>query len=203
MARISERLTTLKVARARKPGLHADGDGLYLQIASANSRSWVLRYTCNGRTREMGLGSLKAVGLAAARAKASQCRAQLADGIDPIAARDAERARLAIENARTITFDQCAEAFIRTHASTWRNPKHHSQWKNTLATYVSPVFGSLPVQAVDVGLVMKVLEPIWTAKPDTASRIRGRIESVLNWAKARGYRRGGDCSVRDHHGAAR
>ena len=118
----------------------------------------------------MGLGSLKAVGLAAARAKASQCRAQLADGIDPIAARDAERARLAIENARTITFDQCAEAFIRTHASTWRNPKHHSQWKNTLATYVSPVFGSLPVQAVDVGLVMKVLEPIWTAKPDTAAR---------------------------------
>jgi hypothetical protein len=146
----------------RKPGLHADGDGLYLQIANSNSRSWIFRYALNGRTREMGLGSLKAVSLAAARAKASQCRAQLADGIDPIAARDAERARLAIENARTITFDQCAEAFIRTHASTWRNPKHHARWKNTLVTYVSPVFGSLPVQAVDVGLVMKVLEPIWT-----------------------------------------
>jgi len=180
----------MKVTRARKPGLLADGDGLYLQISNAKSRSWIFRYAHNGRPREMGLGSLKAVGLAAARAKAKQCRAQLADGIDPIVARDAERLRLAVENARTITFDQCAEAFIRAHASTWRNPKHHAQWKNTLATYVSPVFGSLPVQAVDVGLVMKVLEPIWTAKPDTASRIRGRIESVLNWAKARGYRRG-------------
>jgi integrase len=190
MARVSGRLTTLKVAHMRKPGLHADGDGLYLQIANSNSRSWIFRYACNGRTREMGLGSLKAVGLAAARAKAVQCRAQIADGIDPIAARDAERARRALEDARAITFDQCAEAFITTHASAWRNTKHLQQWKNTIATYVSPMFGSLPVHAVDVTLVMKALEPIWTEKPDTASRIRGRIESVLNWAKARGYRTG-------------
>ena len=123
----------MKVTRAREPGLLADGDGLYLQISSAESRSWIFRYAHNGRTREMRLGSLKAVGLAAARAKAQQCREQLADGIDPIVARDAERLRLAVENARTITFDQCAEAFIRAHASTWRNSKHHAQWTNTLA----------------------------------------------------------------------
>lgn len=138
----------------------------------------------------MGLGPLKGVGLAAARQKARNCRSQLADGVDPLAARQAERARHATVDAKAITFDQCAEAFIKTHGHTWKNVKHHEQWENTLATYVSPVFGSLPVQSIDVGLVMKALEPIWTTKPETAARIRGRIESVLNWAKARGYRSG-------------
>ncbi len=190
MARTSERLSALKILRARKPGLLADGDGLYLQITNANAKSWIFRYTRNGKTREMGLGSLKAIGLAKARAKAREWRATLADGIDPLAARAADQARRAIDDARTITFDECAAAYIKTHASSWRNVKHHAQWEATLATYVSPVFGSLPVQAVDVGLVMKALEPIWTTKSETASRIRGRIELVLNWAKARGYRTG-------------
>jgi hypothetical protein len=138
----------------------------------------------------MGLGPLKGVSLAAAREKSRGCRAQLADGVDPLTARQAEQARHAIDDAKTITFDQCGEAFIKAHGDSWKNAKHHEQWRNTLETYVSPVFGSLPVQNVDVGLVMKVLEPIWTAKPETAARIRGRIESVLNWAKARGYRSG-------------
>ena len=153
-------------------------------------RSWIFRYSRSGKSREMGLGSLKAVGLAAARLKAAECRAQLADGIDPCAARDAERAQQAIQDARAITFDQCADAFITSHSSAWKNSKHVAQWKATLRTYVSPVFGPLSVQAVDVALVMKVLEPIWATKPETAARIRGRIESVLNWAKARGYRTG-------------
>jgi hypothetical protein len=95
-----------------------------------------------------------------------------------------------MEDARAITFDRCAEAFIAAHSAAWKNQKHVAQWKATLRTYASPVFGSLPVQAVDVTLVMKVLEPIWATKPETATRIRGRIESVLNWAKARGYRTG-------------
>jgi hypothetical protein len=138
----------------------------------------------------MGLGSLNAVSLADARLKAAACRGLLADGIDPIAARDAERAQRALEDARAITFDQCAEAFITAHSAAWKNQKHVAQWKATLRTYASPIFGSLPVQAVDVALVMKVLEPIWTTKPETAGRVRGRIESVLNWAKARGYRTG-------------
>jgi len=190
MARTIGRLTALKITHARKPGMLADGDGLYLQVSSATSKSWIFRYGYNGKQREMGLGPVNGVSLAVAREKARHCRAQLSDGIDPLAARQVERARADTDNAKTITFDQCAEAFIKAHGDTWKNAKHREQWENTLATYVSPVFGSLPVQAVDVGLVMKALEPIWTVKPETAARIRGRIESVLNWAKARGYRSG-------------
>ena len=190
MATLGGRLSSLKVTRAREPGMFADGDGLYLQVTRANARSWIFRYFRNGKSHEMGLGSLKAVGLAAARLKATECRGLLADGIDPISARDAERAQRAVEDARAITFDHCADAFIKAHASGWKNQKHIAQWKATLRTYASPVFGSLPVQAVDVALVMKVLEPIWTTKPETAGRVRGRIELVLNWAKARGYRTG-------------
>jgi integrase len=190
MAKTSRRLTMLAVQHAKKPGMLADGDGLYLQVSSVGARSWIFRFSFEGKSREMGLGSLKAVGLAAAREKAAQCRALIAGGIDPITARKSERAERAVAGARAITFDQCAEAYIKAHGAAWRNPKHHAQWTATLATYVSPVFGKLPVQAVDVTLVMKALEPIWTTKPETAARIRGRIESVLSWAKARGYRSG-------------
>jgi integrase len=190
MVRLGGHLSSLKVTHAREPGMLADGDGLYLQVTRGNARSWIFRYSRNGKSHEMGLGSLKAVGLAAARLKAAECRGLLAEGIDPISARDAERAQQAVEDARAITFDHCADAFIKAHASAWKNQKHIAQWTATIRTYVSPVFGSLPVQAVDVALVMKVLEPIWTTKPETAGRIRGRIESVLNWAKARGYRTG-------------
>lgn len=190
MVRLSGRLSTLKLTHAREPGMLADGDGLYLQVSRSNARSWIFRYSRNGKSREMGLGSLKAVGLAAARLKAAECRGLLAEGIDPIAARDDERAQRAVEDARAITFDHCADAFIKAHSSAWKNQKHVAQWTATIRTYVSPVCGSQPVQAVDVALVMKVLEPIWTTKPETAARIRGRIESVLNWAKARGYRTG-------------
>ena len=190
MSALGGRLSSLTVKHARKPGMLADGNGLYLQVTRANARSWIFRYYRNGKSREMGLGSLNAVSLANARLKAAACRGLLADGIDPIAARDDERTQRALEDARAITFDQCAEAFITAQSAAWKNQKHVAQWKATLRTYVSPVCGSLPVQVVDVALVMKVLEPIWTTKPETAARIRGRIESVLNWAKARGYRTG-------------
>jgi integrase len=190
MAVLGNRLSALKVARAREPGLLADGNGLYLQVTSANARSWIFRYHRNGRSREMGLGSLNAVSLAAARLKAAECRAMLADDIDPISARKAERGHRALEDAHGMTFDQCAEGYIKAHSSAWKNQKHIGQWKATLGTYVSPVFGALPVRAVDVGLIMKVLEPIWTVKPETAARIRGRIETVLNWARVRGFRTG-------------
>ena len=190
MGALGGRLSSLTVKHARKAGMLADGNGLYLQVTRANARSWIFRYYRNGKSREMGLGSLNAVSLAGARLKAAACRGLLADGTDPIAARDAERAQRALEDARAITFDQCAEAFITAHSAAWKNQKHVAQWKATLRTYVSPVCGSLPVQVVDVALVMKVLEPIWTTKPETAARLRGRIESILNWAKARGYRTG-------------
>jgi integrase len=112
------------------------------------------------------------------------------DRIDPIEVRREQRDQKRLEAAKSMTFDGCAAAYIDAHKPGWRNAKHVDQWCNTLATYVGPVFGSLPVQAVDVGLVMKVLEPIWTTKPETASRLRGRIEAVLDWATVRGYRKG-------------
>jgi integrase len=142
----------------------------------------------------MGLGPLHIVGLAEAREKAREARRLRHEGIDPIEARvDARKTRQAekqLAAATAMTFKGCAELYIEAHAPGWKNPKHAKQWPSTLETYVYPVFGALPVQAVDVGLVMKVLGPIWQNKPETASRVRGRIESVLDWATARGYRKG-------------
>ena len=191
MSALGGRLSSLTVKHARKPGMLADGNGLYLQVTRANARSWIFRYYRNGKSREMGSGILE-------RRRSCQCAFE-SGGLQRAARRTVSiplphatpSARSeAVEDARAITFDQCAEAFITAHSAAWKNQKHVAQWKATLRTYVSPVFGSLPVQVVDVALIMKVLEPIWTTKPETAARIRGRIESVLNWAKARGYRAG-------------
>src|SRR5262249_11336079 len=112
------------------------------------------------------------------------------EGIDPIEARRAERARQRLDAAKAVTFKQCAEGYINAHRAGWRNGKHAAQWSATLATYAHPVIGALPVQAVDTALVLKVLEPIWSMKPETASRLRGRLESILDYAKVRGYRDG-------------
>jgi len=136
----------------------------------------------------MGLGPLHTVSLAEARNDALQCRKLLRDGIDPIEAQKAKRARSLIEIATAMSFKECAEAYMSAHSAGWRNVKHIAQWRNTLSTYVYPVFGELPVQAVDTGLVMQVIEPIWATKTETASRVRGRIEAILDWASARKYR---------------
>jgi integrase len=138
----------------------------------------------------MGLGSLMTVSLAEARDAALTCRKQRLAGIDPIEARNAERAAKAASTARTVTFDQCAEGYIEAHRAGWRSSKHASQWPSTLGKYASPVFGKLPVDQVDTALVMRVLEPIWSKMPETANRLRGRIERILDWATARRYRSG-------------
>jgi integrase len=190
MPRAVEKLSVLAVAKLRQPGMYADGGGLYLQVTGADAKSWIFRFRQRGRAREMGLGSLQTVSLAAAREAAAACRRQLAAAVDPIEARHAQRAAAALEAARAVTFRQAAEAYIASHRSGWRNEKHAGQWESTLKTYVYPVFGSLPVQEVDVGLVMKSVEPIWKTKTETASRVRGRIESILDWAKSRGHRTG-------------
>jgi integrase len=144
----------------------------------------------NGRAREMGLGAEHTVTLAEVRAKATDCRKLLLAKVDPIEARDAAAASSALDAARSITFTECATAYIKAHRAGWKNAKHAEQWTNTLETYCGRVFGALPVQGVDTGLVLKALEPIWTEKPETATRVRGRIESVLDWATSRGYRAG-------------
>ncbi len=133
----------------------------------------------------MGLGPFHTITLADARIAATDCRKLLLRQIDPIEARDADKTRKALQDARSITFAECAAAYIRAHRSDWKNAKHADQWTNMIETYCGPIIGALPVQDVDTGLVVKVLEPIWTAKPETASRLRGRIESVLDWASER------------------
>jgi integrase len=183
-------LTARQVETRRVAGLVADGGGLYLQVTDSGSKSWVYRYQVAGKRRDMGLGPLSLYSLAEARRIAVDARRLVAQGIDPIEQRRSDRAAKAIADAKAMTFKACAEAYIASHQAGWRNPKHAAQWPSTLETYAYPAMGELPVAAVDVGLVMKAVEPIWTAKPETASRVRGRIEAVLDWATARGYRQG-------------
>ena len=178
------------MANAKTPGLYGDGGGLYLQVSTTGTKSWLFRYKVASRSRYMGLGSLTTVSLAKARELASECRRLRLQHIDPIDHRNGVRAAARLDAAKAMTFDECRDAYIAAHKAGWRNAKHQAQWSNTLNTYVTPVFGKLPVQTIDVALVMKVLEPIWSTKPETASRLRGRIERVLDWAKARGYRSG-------------
>lgn len=190
LARGMGRLSAVAVPKLRDPGLYPDGGGLYLQVTKGGARTWVYRFMLHGRAREMGLGPLHIVPLAEAREKARGARKLRHEGIDPIEARKAKQAEDRLAAATAMTFKECAERYIEAHKAGWKNPKHAKQWPSTLETYVYPVFGDLPVQAVDVGLVMKVLEPTWRAKPETAGRVRGRIESILDWAAARGYRKG-------------
>ena len=189
MMRAMGRLTALKVERAKQPGMYADGGGLYLQVTEGGA-SWIYRYMLNKRAREMGLGPLALFGLSEARAKALDARRLRHEGIDPIETRKATRARERLDAAKSVTFEECAETYIKAHRMGWRNGKHAAQWAATLATYAGPVIGALPVQAVDTSLVLKVVEPIWTTKPETAGRVRGRVEAILDWAKVRGFRTG-------------
>ena len=190
MARPIHRLSARAVTSAKERGLHTDGGGLFLQVARNGSRSWLFRFTLRGKTRHMGLGPIDLVSLAEARAAAFECRRLCLDGNDPIEQRKARRAEERLSAAQAITFDECAAGFIAAQSAAWRNGKHRAQWSATLKTYVTPVFGSVSVQKVDTALVMRVLEPIWTTKAETASRLRGRIELILNWATARGFRQG-------------
>jgi integrase len=190
MARIVGKLSALKVARDLSPGMFADGAGLYLQVSGSGSKSWIYRFWLNGKAREMGLGSLSEVSLSDARVKAGECRRLRQEGVDPIEARKICRAQAALEAAKTITFKAAAANYIASHRAGWRNAKHAAQWESTLTTYAEPVIGALSIQAIDTALVLKVLEPIWKTKPETASRVRGRIEVILDWARVRGLRQG-------------
>jgi integrase len=188
--RLRKPISAATVAKLKKPGHYAVGDGCYLQIAAGGTRSWVLRYTLNGRARYMGLGSANLISLAGARAKARDARRLLLDKIDPIETRRAQHRERLLETARGKTFRECAESYIASHEAGWRDPRSHKQWVRSLVSYVYPRLGDLPVAAIDTALVLAALEPIWKTKPETASRVRGRIESILDWAKARGYRDG-------------
>jgi integrase len=190
MARTVGKLTPARVKTASAPGLYGDGGGLYLNVGPTGGKSWLFRFMLNGKAREMGLGPLHTIGLAEARERATAARKLRLDGIDPLDAKKAEKARRAAEIAAAVTFKQAAENYIKAHRAAWRNAKHAWQWTATLDTHVYPVIGTLTIAAVNTGHVTKILEPIWSTKAETAARVRGRIEAVLDYAKARGWRQG-------------
>lgn len=190
MTKTVEKLTAIAVSKMIKPGYYGDGAGLWLQVSKSGTKSWIFRFTFGGKQREMGLGALHTVNLSEARGKAKQCRMVLLEGQDPLEARNAARLSDALERAKMITFDQCATAYIAAHRGSWKNVKHASQWENTLATYAGPIIGALPVAIVDTSLIVKVLSPIWQSKTETATRLRGRIESILDWATVSKFRVG-------------
>jgi integrase len=175
---------------AKVPGMHPDGDGLYLAVTPAGVASWIYRYMLGRKERSMGLGPLRHVGLAEARRLADDARRLKREGVDPIEQRRARQRDETLAAAKAMTFRQCAVAYIAAHRAGWKSPKHAAQWPDSLERYAYPVFGDVAVQAVDVALVMRALEPVWNGKPETANRVRGRTEAILDWAAARGHREG-------------
>ena len=192
MPKIAKELRALDISRLTEPGHHPAGGvvGLYLYITPTGSKSWVLRTMIAGKRRHMGLGPYPTVPLAQAREKARQARNEIVNGNDPIAQRKEAKSLLQAQQATEVTFAQAAQAYIDAHGDSWKNPKHRAQWTSTLETYVYPVMGKLMVKDVAQAHVLQVLEPIWKTKTETATRIRGRMESVLDWATARHYRQG-------------
>ncbi|MES2119741.1 MAG: integrase arm-type DNA-binding domain-containing protein [Pseudomonadota bacterium] len=193
--KLTNALTPLEVKSA-KPGRHADGGGLHLLVKPSGARSWVYRFMLNGKARDIGLGAAgpDGISLGAARDARDALRVKVKAGIDPLeerksAAAEALAAAQAAKVAGT-TFRDVADAYIAANEESWRNPKHRQQWRNTLEAYVYPVIGELPVADIGTAHVLRILEPIWKSKAETASRVRGRIETVLDSAKARGYREG-------------
>jgi integrase len=191
MARGINRLSPSRVRSTKRKGMYPDGLGLYLRVtegAHGPTKSWLFRYGIGGRERYCGLGPLHTIGLAEAREKAKECRQIILDGGDPIAARKARRSEQWLASAKAMTFEECAKAYIHDHAPTWRSVKSGEQWQSSLKTYVYPIIGKLLVRDISTAEVLRVLEPIWKTIPETASRIRGRVQAILAWAAVRGYR---------------
>jgi integrase len=191
MARPTNKLSVKFTEKADlNPGLYGDGGGLYLQVSDFKTKAWVFRYMMAGRARKMGLGDFELVSLKDARKKRDAAYGLVVDGVDPIEERKTRKAEQAAESAKTLTFKECAESYIAAHKAGWKSAKHAGQWEATLETYAYPVIGNLPVQLIETAHVMKIVEPIWKDKTETASRVRGRIEKVLDRAKALKLRSG-------------
>ncbi|HSV81748.1 MAG TPA: integrase arm-type DNA-binding domain-containing protein [Ramlibacter sp.] len=188
----AKEMSALEVARLVEPGRHAVGavPGLQLVVKDTGAKSWVLRVMIGDRRRDIGLGGFPAVTLAQAREAARAARDKIRGGVDPIEEARSARSSLMATQAAAITFEQASAQYIKAHKRGWRNDKHRQQWENTLATYADPVIGNILVSHLTVTHVVRVLEPIWFEKTETAGRLRGRIESILDWAKGRGYRSG-------------
>jgi integrase len=183
-----------KLIRGGEPGRHLAGGaaprGLYLVVDGPKAAYWQLRYERHGKSHFMGLGSARLFALAEASARARRARQQIADGVDPLESRRKEQAAGRLASLKSISFAEAAKSYFEMHGETWRNAKHRAQFLSTLSTYAFPKIGALSVDAIDTALVLRCIEPIWKDKTETASRLRGRIESVLDWATVRGYRSG-------------
>lgn len=192
MAKQAKELSAIEVSRLSVAGHHAIGGvtGLYLYVKSPTVRSWVLRLIVGDKRRHIGLGGYPSVTLAQAREQARNLRMDVQKGIDPILQRKATNSQLKAQQAAAITFEKAAQGYLDTHGDTWKNLKHRAQWTSTLSTYVYPIIGTMLVGDIEVAHILSVLNPIWKTKNETANRVRGRVESILNWASARGHRSG-------------
>lgn len=192
MPKIAKELTALAVSKLRRAGLHAVGGaaGLGLKVMPSGSRAWVLRTVVAGKRREYGLGGFPTVTLASARERAKAMLDQLFEGIDPAETKKQVKSALAAQRARAVNFKTLAEQYIAQHEASWKNAKHAAQWTATLETYAFPVCGSMVAADIDTATVLRILEPIWVEKTETASRLRGRVEAVLDYAIAKGLRQG-------------
>lgn len=192
MPKKAKELTAIEVSRLKAPGFVSVGApaGLALQITPTGVRSWILRAKVGERRRDIGLGAYPGVTLAEARKRGQETRDAIGQGVDPIAQKKAAKSALAAAQAKVVSFDEAARGFIAAKSSEWTNVKHATQWTNTLATYASPVIGHLGVADIETAHVLRVLEPIWISKKETASRVRGRLEQVLDWARGHGLRDG-------------
>ena len=183
------KLSATKAARLDKPGRYGDGGGLWLQVSKWGTKAWLFRYQLNGRARQMGLGSFNTFSLKEARERARFARQQVADGIDPIEVRRDTKIAARLAAARAITFEQCANRYIAAQEAGWKNAKHKWQWRRSLELYADPIM-SLPVAQINTPLVIKCLEDAWQTRTETASRVRQRIERILDWATVSGFRVG-------------
>ena len=192
MPRKAAELSPLSISRLKEPGLWAVGGvaGLYLHVNDRGARSWILRVVVGDKRRDMGLGGYPDIGVADARQKAREARLKIEQGIDPILLRKQAKSELMALQATDKTFEQAAGEYIKIHADSWSNDKHRKQWESTLAAYAFPVVGKLSLRHIRQEHILKILEPIWTTKTETATRVRGRIESILDWAKVKGLRTG-------------
>lgn len=192
MPKIARELTAIEIKNLTAPGLAAVGGvpGLHLQITPTGARSWVLRVKIGAKRRDMGLGQYPGVPLAQAREKARQARAAIEVGKDPILERERAQSALRAAQASEKSFEWCAQQYMDAHSDSWRNAKHRAQWLSTLTNYAYPQIGRILVRDIKQAHVLQVLEPIWHTKNETASRLRGRIETILDWATVRHYREG-------------
>jgi integrase len=197
--REGNKLSAAAVRNAKDPGLYGDGHGLYLQVSAFGTKAWLFRYMIDGKARKMGLGAIHTVSLAEARKRAADARLKVHDGIDPIQERETARVGQKLEAARAMTFKECVDKYIEENRPSWKNDKHADQWVasfnqtkrgKTVFPAATQAINDLPVSVIDTALMLKVLKPIWTRTPESASRIRGRIERVLGWATVHGYRSG-------------